>query len=137
MDELELTNEVIITGYVDDKILSTLYSNALFLTMPSVYEGFGFPIVEAMSLGKAILTSNVSSMPEICGGNGILVDPYDLKSIEDGLSLLITNIELRNSLALRSKQYAQQYSWNFAARKMQTAFNDAFKARCACSRKMK
>lgn len=108
---LGLDHDVVFTGYVGEKALAALYSNTLFLAMPSLYEGFGIPLVEAMAYGKPVLTSGNSSMPEVSGAAGLLVDPYDLNSISDGLSEMIDNVERRELLARSAREQIMRFDW--------------------------
>ncbi len=124
-----LTDHVKILGYVDELTLSTLYANCLFLVMPSLYEGFGLPIVEAMSHGKPILTSNNSSMPEVAGDAGLLVDPFSTDSIYTGLEKMIADDKLRNTLASKAKKNAARFDWHTSVEKLLNVFNSAITAR--------
>ena len=90
-EDLNLTDRVIRLGYVTDEQLANLYANSLFVALPSLYEGFGYPIIEAMSFGKSVLTSNVSSMPEVGGNAAVFVDPKNVRSIAEGLRVLTDN----------------------------------------------
>jgi len=74
IEDLNISSSVLVTGYIDETALAALYAKTMFLAMPSLYEGLGLPIVEAMSFGKPVLTSNNSSMPEVAGNSGLLVD---------------------------------------------------------------
>ena len=127
--QLDLTERVKVLGHVDDAALASLYANAQFLVMPSLYEGFGLPIVEAMSYGTPVLTANNSSMPEVAGSAGLLVDALDVESIADGLQEIITNNELRERLAKNAKLNASRYSWNESAKKLITVFEKAIDLR--------
>jgi len=127
--QLDLTEHVKILGRVDDMALATLYANAQFLAMPSLYEGFGLPLVEAMSYGTPVLTANNSSMPEVAGSAGLLVDALDVESIADGLQEIITNNELRERLAKNAKLNASRYSWDESAKKLITVFEKAIDLR--------
>lgn len=88
-----------LTGYVSNVDLAQLYGQARFLAMPSLYEGFGFPIIEANAMGIPVLTLNTSSMPEVAGDASILVDPNDVQSIGGGLESLATDNVLLARLA--------------------------------------
>lgn len=111
-------------GYVDDSILAELYANALFLAMPSLYEGFGLPLIEAMAFGIPMLTSNRSSMPEVAEGAGIFVDPLNLASISKGLGLLLTDPSLRKNLGDRAAIRANKFDWNVTANETLAVFFD-------------
>lgn len=113
---LGLQEKVKILGRVDDQLLSTLYRHALCLAMPSLYEGFGLPLVEAMSLGTPVLTSNVSSMPEVAGPAGLLVDPLSTESIKQGLKEMIGNKPSRDKRARAAIEQARLFSWSQSAR---------------------
>jgi glycosyltransferase involved in cell wall biosynthesis len=127
--QLDLTECVKVLGYVDDATLATLYANAQFLVMPSLYEGFGLPLVEAMSYGTPVLTANNSSMPEVAGNAGFLVDAFDIKSIADGLQEMITNNELLERLAKNAKLNTSRFSWDESAKQLITVFEKAIKLR--------
>jgi len=129
--DLGLTNNVLLLGYVDELSLACLYANARFLVMPSLYEGFGLPLVEAMAHGVPVLTSNNSSMPEVAGDAGLLVDPEDVVSIAEGLNQLITNKELRSRLAARAKISAARFSWDESAELILAVFENAISERHA------
>ena len=127
--QLDLIECVKVLGRVDDTVLATLYANAQFLVMPSLYEGFGLPLVEAMSYGTPVLTANNSSMPEVTGNAGLLVDALDVESIADGLQEMITNNELRERLAKNAKLNASRFSWDESAKKLITVFEKAIDLR--------
>lgn len=129
VSELGLVNHVCILGYVDEPTLTALYSNAQFLAMPSLYEGFGLPLVEAMIHGVPVVTSNNSSMPEVAGNAGLLVDALDVSSIMNGLKMLITNEELRGKLAANAKVNAARFNWDESAQKLITTFEKAVSIR--------
>ena len=127
--DLGLTNNVFLPGYVDELSLACLYANAQFLVMPSLYEGFGLPLVEAMAHGVPVLTSNNSSMPEVAGDAGLLVDPEDVDSIAAGLNQLITNKELRSRLAANAKINAGRFNWDESAKRTLAVFENAISVR--------
>ncbi|MDO6746283.1 glycosyltransferase family 4 protein [Gilvimarinus sp. 1_MG-2023] len=113
--QLHLEARVHLLGPVSDTRLATLYSNALCLVMPSLYEGFGLPIVEALQYGLPVVTSNTSSMPEVAGAAGILVDPLAIDSIASGLQRIVQDPSLRIELANAAKTQASHYCWDRAA----------------------
>jgi glycosyltransferase involved in cell wall biosynthesis len=122
IDELNLNSHVVILGYVDDAVLPALYAHAQFLAMPSLYEGFGLPLVEAMVYGTPVLTSDKSSMPEVVGDAGILIDPLDAGSIREGLKYLIENVTLRTDLAEKALKNGERFSWERAANQLVDVF---------------
>ncbi|WP_281406796.1 glycosyltransferase family 1 protein [Mesorhizobium sp. B2-1-3A] len=117
------------TGFVDDMTLATLYANCLFLAMPSLYEGFGFPIVEAQSFGKPALTSNTSSMPEVAGDNAALVDPNDPEAIAAAFHRLCVEAEFRDGIAAGAKRNAGRFTWENHAKSMLRIFEQAIEQR--------
>jgi glycosyltransferase involved in cell wall biosynthesis len=114
--ELGLSKDVLILGYVDDTTLHWLYQNCFAFVYPSLFEGFGLPILEAMSLGKAVITSNVASIPEIVGDAGILVDPLDETAICQAMMGLAKNPQFHADLKDRAANRAKKFSWNEAAK---------------------
>jgi len=113
---LGVENQVKFLGYVPDKDLPALYSNAIAFTFPSLFEGFGLPILEAFANHCPVLTSNISSMPEVAGDAALLVDPYLVESISQGLEKLHQNPTLRNNLVKLGLKQIQKFSWEKAAR---------------------
>lgn len=124
VQSLGLANHVRFTGYVSDAELAGLYAGARFLAMPSLYEGFGFPILEANRFGLAVLTANVSSMPEVAGATGHLVDPLDDRSIADGFLLLWTDDAYRQRLAAAATANVARFRWDDCARRLAEVFHD-------------
>lgn len=91
IQHINIKKHVQLLGYVNDNTLDSLYAHCSFLAFPSIYEGFGIPIIEAARYGKMVLTSNTSSMPEVAGEYGFFVDPLSVDSIFNGLHYLIHN----------------------------------------------
>jgi glycosyltransferase involved in cell wall biosynthesis len=112
---LGLNERVIFPGYVIDEAKPALLSGALAYVFPSLYEGFGLPILEAMACGTPVLTSNVSSLPEVAGQAALLVNPHDPAEITKGLTELITNPDLRCQLIEQGFRQIQKFSWAKAA----------------------
>jgi glycosyltransferase involved in cell wall biosynthesis len=129
LSELNIHERVHFLGYVNDDLLDQLYRHSLFLAMPSLYEGFGLPLLEAMARGIPVLTSNCSSMPEVVGDAGHLVDPTSVDSIRDGLKELIENHTYRNDLAMKSYVQAKKFDWDASARLTMTAFEKVIEGR--------
>ena len=114
-DRIRLLNQdglVHYLGYTTDAELECLYSSAGALLFPSVYEGFGLPIVEAQTFGLPVITSDISCMPEVAGGAAMLVDPYDVKAISDALEKIMSDVETRQELKAKGYKNAMTYSWD-------------------------
>jgi glycosyltransferase involved in cell wall biosynthesis len=118
LDALNMREHVGFIGFADDADLPALYSAARCVAFPSLYEGFGFPILEAMACGTPVVTSNVSSMPEAAGDAALLVDPYNTDAITDALSQLLANEALHNTLRLRGFAQKARFTWEDAAAKL-------------------
>ncbi len=129
--KLGLQERVRVLGFVSDQQLATLYAHALFLAMPSLYEGFGLPLLEAASRGVPVLTSDISSMPEVAGDAGVLVSPLDVDSIVKGLAQILDDPKFRSDLARRAVASAQRFSWDRSARRTMEVFEEAIEARRA------
>ena len=114
--DLGIEDEVIFTGYVGGDELKPLYTNAEFFVMPSLYEGFGQTVVEAMACGAPCLVSKVSSIPEIADEAAYFVDPHNMEGIAKGMTELASNQELREKLANAGRQQAKKFSWEKCAR---------------------
>ncbi len=112
---LGLEGRVHFTGFVDDADLPALYSDALCLAYPSLYEGFGFPVLEAFACGTPVITSKLSSMPEVAGDAALLVDPYDVGALTAALKRLLSDPALRAELVRRGYRQAEQFTWARAA----------------------
>lgn len=115
IDVHKLYDHVYFLDNVSNDDLRALYSGALFCVYPSLYEGFGLPILEAMACGCPVITSNVSSMPEVAGKAALYVDPEDVDSIRRALSQMINDDNLRNGLARKGMARRVKFSWNLAA----------------------
>ena len=112
--QLGLTNRVLFPGYVADVAKPALLSDALAYVFPSLYEGFGLPVLEAMACGTPVLTSNCSSLPEVAGQAGLLVDPRRTDEIAAGLVEMVNNGELRRRLVEQGFEQIQKFSWQKA-----------------------
>lgn len=116
-------------GVVGDALLATLYAHARCLAMPSIYEGFGLPVLEALSLGTPALIAGNSSLPEVAGTAGYCVDPFDVGSISAGLAAVLGDNELHARLAAEARPQAAKFSWARAARETLDVFDQAITAR--------
>jgi glycosyltransferase involved in cell wall biosynthesis len=115
VDTLRMGDRVHYLGYVSDVDLPALYSAADAFAFPSLHEGFGLPVIEAMACGVPVLTSNISATAEVAGDAGLLVDPLSVEAIRDGLQQLVQDSELRRKLSARGLARAAEFSWRRAA----------------------
>jgi len=111
INSLGLQNDVILLGYVDESTLLWLYQNCFALIYPSWFEGFGLPVLEAMNMGTAVITSNATSIPEIVGQAGILVDPSVNEQITNAMDELLLNSNERQKLKQAALKQSTQFSW--------------------------
>jgi glycosyltransferase involved in cell wall biosynthesis len=107
----KLHKHVRFLGYLTDDTLAVLYRLAALFVFPSLYEGFGLPPLEAMASGTPVVTSNVSSLPEVTGDAAILVNPYDVDSIVDGMRRVLSDPALAAELGRRGRARAREFSW--------------------------
>jgi glycosyltransferase involved in cell wall biosynthesis len=118
LDQFEMRPYVHFIGFAPEEDLPSLYSNALCSVFPSLYEGFGLPILEAMACGTPVVTSNVSSMPEVAGDAALLVDPCDVAAIAHAVQVVIEDSNLRQSLSQRGLERAKQFTWEKSAQQL-------------------
>jgi glycosyltransferase involved in cell wall biosynthesis len=104
-------------GYVSEEELPALTAGATVFVYPSLYEGFGFPVAQAMAARVPAITSNLSSLPEIAAAGSVLVDPRSVDELHSGLELLLTSPSLRAKLARDGNRQAQEFRWETCARK--------------------
>jgi glycosyltransferase involved in cell wall biosynthesis len=107
----KLHKHVRFLGYLPDETLAVLYRLAAVFVFPSLYEGFGLPPLEAMACGTPVVTSNLSSMPEVTGDAAVLVDPYDVDSIVDGMERVLRDPALSAQLRAKGIARAREFSW--------------------------
>ena len=111
-------------GYVPDKTLAVLYRLASVFVFPSLYEGFGLPPLEAMASGTPVVTSNVSSLPEVVGDAAVLVDPHSAEAIADGIISLLRSTHLRGELRERGFKRVKEYSWARSVQRVREVYGE-------------
>jgi glycosyltransferase involved in cell wall biosynthesis len=121
---LNLHKHIRFLGYMPDEMLAVLYRLAAVFVFPSLYEGFGLPPLEAMASGTPVVTSNVSSLPEVVGDAAVLVDPTDAESIADGLRRVLTDPALAASLVERGLARAAEFSWERSVRQIRAIYGE-------------
>jgi glycosyltransferase involved in cell wall biosynthesis len=120
--ERRLEGRVLVTGAVSDEELALLYSGARAFVFPSLLEGFGLPVLEAMTSGAPVITSNSSALPEVVGDAALLVDPHDVESIRGAMERLLEEEELRRQLVSRGRRRAGEFSWRRMAGEVLAAY---------------
>jgi len=115
VETLGLDGAVQFLGYADGRTLRDLYLGATCLVFPSLGEGFGLPVLEAMACGLPVITSRVSSLPEIAGDAAVMVDPADAVELAEATHRVVTRSDLREELRRRGLERASQFSWRRTA----------------------
>jgi glycosyltransferase involved in cell wall biosynthesis len=115
VERLGISPWVQFTGWIDREILPSFYAMALALVLPSLYESFGLPIVEAMASGTPVITSNCFGAREIAGEAAMLVNPFRIESIAEGMETVLFDMGLRNRLIAAGRKRAEAYSWKSCA----------------------
>lgn len=113
--ELSLENEVLFIDYVPEEELPSFYTNAKIFLFPSLYEGFGLPILEAMACGCPVITSNVSSMPEVAGDAAVLINPASVDELVSSIKEITVNKNLRKELQKKGVEQIKKFSWEKTA----------------------
>ncbi|TMD40072.1 MAG: glycosyltransferase family 4 protein [Chloroflexi bacterium] len=118
-----LSGRVAFTGYVTDQVLNVLYNRAQALVYPSLYEGFGLPVMEAMACGCPVIASNATAIPEVAGDAALLVDPTSVASIAQAMRAVLQRPDLARDLRVRGIRQAAGYSWERTARQTQAIYD--------------
>lgn len=113
--DLSIRQRVRLTGFVEDADKAALISGATVLLYPSLYEGFGFPLLEGQTCGTPVIAANTSSLPEIAGGAALLVDPEDSTAIADSMRLIVEDSEMRHDLRNKGYENVKRFTWEKAA----------------------
>jgi glycosyltransferase involved in cell wall biosynthesis len=124
--DLELASRIIFTGFAEEEHLPILYSGCEAFVYPSLYEGFGLPPLEAMNCGAPVITSNLTSIPEVVADAGILIDPYNNSEIEEALERLLNSESLRHEYSKKGLQRAKNFSWEITAAKTLEAYKKVY-----------
>lgn len=124
IQELGLEDDVVDLGYIDEIDKPALYQMAQCFVFPSIYEGFGIPVIEAMAAGTPVITTNVSSLPEVAGEAGVLVDPKDTIAIAESMYQLTTNEAKKQELIQKGYTQAQKFSWETSAEKLYRVYKE-------------
>jgi len=138
---LGVADRIKFMGRLSEGELASLYRGALALIFPSLYEGFGLPIIEGMACGTPVITSNCTAMPEIAGSAALLVDPRSADEIGEAVGLIFRNPELRRTMSEKGIVRARDFKWGDVARRVGAALteakvragNESGQRSCACS----
>jgi glycosyltransferase involved in cell wall biosynthesis len=122
MEESGVRQDVRFFGFVPHGTLAALYRMASIFAFPSLYEGFGLPPLEAMACGTPVVTSRISSLPEVVGDGALLVDPYSEEAIAQGIARVLDDEELRRGLVERGLERAAQFSWERSVRSIHAGY---------------
>jgi glycosyltransferase involved in cell wall biosynthesis len=131
LKEIEMMNLkpwVQFTGYIPETDLPALYNGADLFAFPSLYEGFGLPVLEAMRCGAPVVTSNLSSLPEVAGDAAILVDPYNVDAIASAMLLALTAPGLAQDLQRRGLEWSKGFTWERTARQTLAVYQNVLSA---------
>jgi len=123
LTSLKGSNDIILTGYVKKEDLPEFYSNAEFLVYPSLYEGFGLPPLQAMACSCPVISSNTSSLPEVIGNAGILINPKDKETLKSSMLKLIKDRSLISELKKKGLKQSKKFSWEESAKKTLNIYN--------------
>ena len=117
-------SDVVMTGYVDEKDKIPIYKLAKLFVFPSLYEGFGMPVLEAMASGVPVITSNVSSLPEVAGEAGILVDPLNEDEIREAYEKILSDSIFRMDMIEKGYKQAEKFQWKNSVKQLEEIYNE-------------
>lgn len=123
--DMAVAKKIIMPGFVPNEDKEALISGATALLYPSLYEGFGFPVLEAQACGTPALTANTSSLPEIAGDSALLVDPFDVNAIADGIRQLTRDPLLRHELVQKGFENVRRFTWKATAKQVMAVLETA------------
>lgn len=123
INDLNISDNIKFTGFLEEELLPIFYNSCDLFVYPSLYEGFGLPPLEAMCCGAPVLSSNLSSIPEVVGTGGILVNPTDVNELSDNIIKILNNIELQDELKSNALNRAKKFSWSITAKKTLDVYN--------------
>lgn len=133
LNEAGYPDDIVLTGFLADADLPIYYNAAAVFAFPSLYEGFGLPVLEAMACGTPVISSNVTSLPEVAGDAALLVDPREPEAFCDALIQVLGNEEVANRLSRRGLEQAARFTWERTARETLAVYRDVLnRAEGAC-----
>jgi glycosyltransferase involved in cell wall biosynthesis len=126
IDQSGQKGDVVLAGQAPDAELPALYTNASVAVYPSFYEGFGFPVLEAMACGTPVVTSAVSSLPEVAGDAGLIADPHSVEDLAEKIWRVLTDPALRECMRARGRKQATRFTWEETARRTLAVYEQAY-----------
>jgi len=132
LSELHIEAQVVMTGYVSDEELIWLYRNCYANLYPSLFEGFGLPVLEGMQFGAPTLTSNTTSIPEVAGNAAILLDPEDISAWTQSMLSLASDRLERDKLSLAARKQASSFDWKFSTVALLKIYEEALASKKRC-----
>ena len=124
LNQFNIRDNIILTGYVENENLAPLYSGASVFVFPTLYEGFGLPVLEAMQCGCPVIVSNCSSIPEVVGDAGIYISPKNVDEMKDTIQSVIFNKELMDKYSKKGIARARVFSWEDSSKKLLNIFSN-------------
>lgn len=124
INKLGEKENVVFTGYIPDEDLIFLYNTASLFVFPSLYEGFGLPVLEAMACGCPVICSNTSSLPEVAGGAAMMIDPYKVEALINAMEKMLIDENLRKSMIEKGLKQVEKFSWINTARETLQVYNN-------------
>jgi glycosyltransferase involved in cell wall biosynthesis len=125
--QLGVQHAIILPGEISNGSLRSLYQHADLFVFPSLYEGFGLPVLEAMACGTPVVTSNTSSLPEVAGDAALLVDPENVQEIAGAMERVLTDQDLRAELSRRGRERAKLFTWERCAQETLKVYEEVYK----------
>ena len=125
IERLGIGGQTQLLGLLSDEQLITRYQQATVFVFPSLYEGFGLPVLEAMGCGCPVISSNAASLPEVAGDAAILIDPRESRQVTDALARLLDSPDLQASLRARGLARAKEFAWDRTARQTVAVYERA------------
>ncbi len=119
-----IRNRIIFTKYIETADLPAIYQAAQVFLFPSIYEGFGIPVIEALHSGTPVITSNISSLPEAGGSNSLLIDPTSVEEISNGISTILKDDQLRQKMVSEGKEYVKRFSGEALAQDLMNVYSE-------------
>jgi glycosyltransferase involved in cell wall biosynthesis len=126
--DLDLKDTVVLTGYMPEEHVPGLYAHASMLVMPSIYEGFGFPVLEAMATGTPVICSDESSLPEVAGDAAVFFPPHDQHALANAIETLLRTPSIREQLRRKGIERASQFTWQRTAERTIAVYREVAKS---------